>query len=315
MASWRSLHERFIEWPLAAGFPEISLSALFRPVWYEGYDEPRHVWQSSGGGDDFEPKLGMIPLVFGTLKATLYSLLFAVPLALFSAIYTSEFLHARAKARIKPAIEMMASLPSVVLGFVAALVIAPFVEVVIPTVLVGIVVVPLTFLFVAHFAGNCCRPACRYCWRAGASRSSARHCRSACCWPCHLGHLSSTLFAGDLRSWLDGQIGTSVGGWLVMFLPLSALVTALFLSRRMNPMLRRTLRGAGRGKQAIVELLKFVAASAVTIAGALAVAWLLDSLHLDPRGLVLQTYAQRNALVVGFVMGFAIIPIDLHDRR
>jgi phosphate transport system permease protein len=169
--------------------------------------------------------------------------------------------------------------------------------------------VPLTFLFVAHL------------WQLLPARVSLLLARWRFAFICAtlpvgvllavpLGPLvERALFAGDLRSWLDGQIGTSVGGWLVMFLPLSALVTALFLSRRVNPMLRRTLRGAGRGTQAIVELLKFVAASAVTIAGALAVAWLLDSLHLDPRGLVLQTYVQRNALVVGFVMGFAIIPL------
>jgi phosphate transport system permease protein len=298
-----------VEWPLTVGFPEVSLSALFRPLWYEGYDEPRHVWQSSGGADDFEPKLGMIPLVFGTVKATLYSLLFAVPLALFSAIYTSEFLHARAKARIKPAIEMMASLPSVVLGFVAALVIAPFVEVVIPTVLVGIVVVPLTFLLAAHL------------WQLLPARAAlllARWRFAFICATLPVGVLLAVplgpvveraLFAGDLRSWLDGQAGTSVGGWLVMFLPFSALATALFLSRRVNPMLRRALRGAGRGRQAIVELFKFIAAATVIVAGALAAALLLDSLHLDPRGLVLQSYVQRNALVVGFVMGFAIIPL------
>jgi phosphate transport system permease protein len=58
-----------------------------------------------------------------------------------------------------------------------------------------------------------------------------------------------------------------------------------------------------------VELLKFTIATAVTLGGAVALAWLLDSLHLDPRGMVLGTYMQRNALVVGFVMGFAVIPI------
>ena len=51
------------------------------------------MWQSSSGTDDFEPKLGLWPLVFGTLKATFYSMLFGVPLALLAAIYTSEFLH------------------------------------------------------------------------------------------------------------------------------------------------------------------------------------------------------------------------------
>jgi phosphate transport system permease protein len=80
--------------------PETSLASLFSPVWYEGYPEAEHVWQTSSGTDDFEPKYGMAPLVFGTIKATFYSLLFGVPLALFAAVYTSEFMGARLKARI-----------------------------------------------------------------------------------------------------------------------------------------------------------------------------------------------------------------------
>ncbi len=62
--------------------PEISLRTLFLPVWYEGYAAPRWVWQSTGGSDAFEPKLSLWPLIFGTLKATLYAMLFSVPLAL-----------------------------------------------------------------------------------------------------------------------------------------------------------------------------------------------------------------------------------------
>jgi phosphate transport system permease protein len=301
--------QALLEWPLAAGFPEVSAAALFRSVWYEGYDEPKNVWQSSGGADDFEPKLGMLPLVFGTIKATVYSLLFAVPLALLSAIYTSEFLHARAKARIKPAIEMMASLPSVVLGFVAALVVAPFVEGVIPAVLAGVFMIPLTYLFAAHL------------WQLLPARWGlllARWRFAFICATLPVGVLLSArvgplveraLFDGDLRSWLDGQSGTGTGGWIIMFLPLSALATALLLTRRVNPALRNALRGAGRGQRAVIELLKFLAAVSVTLAGAAAVALLLDSLDLDPRGFLLNTYVQRNALVVGCVMVFAIIPI------
>ena len=55
-------------------------------------------------------------------------LLFAIPLALLGAIYTSEFLHGRVRSVVKPTMELMASLPSVVLGFLAALVLAPIVE-------------------------------------------------------------------------------------------------------------------------------------------------------------------------------------------
>ena len=60
-------------WELDPRHPEAGLAALFLPVWYEGYPAPEHVWQSSSGTDDAEPKLGMWPLVFGTLKATFYS--------------------------------------------------------------------------------------------------------------------------------------------------------------------------------------------------------------------------------------------------
>ncbi len=297
------------QWDLATGYPEVSLATLFRAVWYEGYEGPRHVWQSSGGGDDFEPKLGMLPLVFGTLKATIYSLLFAVPLALLAAVYSSEFLHPRIKARIKPTIEMMASLPSVVLGFVAALVVAPYVESTIPAVLASVAVVPLTYLLAA------------YLWQLLPSRAGillARWRFAFICATLPVGVLASAqvgplvervLFAGDLRSWFDGQIGSGLGGWIVLLLPLSALATALFIGRRVNPWLRNVLRGVGQAQCAWLELVKFLLAVVITLGGAAAVGLLLDSLHLDPRGIVLGTYVQRNALVVGFVMGFAIIPL------
>ena len=113
-------------------YPEVSFSSLFRPVWYEDYPRPEHVWQSTGGTSDFEPKLGLWPLIFGTLKATFYSMLFGAPLALLAAIYTSEFMHPRWRDRVKPSIELMASLPSVVLGFLAGNVLAPMVEGIVP---------------------------------------------------------------------------------------------------------------------------------------------------------------------------------------
>src|SRR5690606_36655424 len=109
-------------------FPEVTLASLFSRVWYEGYPGPEHVWQSTGGTDEFEPKFGMVPLIFGTLKATFYSMIFGAPLALLAAIFTSEFLSGRVRARVKSVMELMASLPSVVLGFLGGLVIAPFVQ-------------------------------------------------------------------------------------------------------------------------------------------------------------------------------------------
>ena len=68
-----------------------SWRTLFGKVWYEGYAQPEYVWQSTGATDDFEPKFSLVPLIFGTIKGTLYAMLFAVPLAVLAALYTSQF--------------------------------------------------------------------------------------------------------------------------------------------------------------------------------------------------------------------------------
>ncbi|RMF14780.1 MAG: ABC transporter permease subunit [Candidatus Dadabacteria bacterium] len=108
--------------------PETSFGTLFGKVWYEGYDEPAWVWQSSSGSADFEPKFSLIPLIVGTLKATLYALLFSIPIALLAAIYANQFLSPKLHGAVKPVVELMAAFPSVVVGFLAALWLAPYVE-------------------------------------------------------------------------------------------------------------------------------------------------------------------------------------------
>src|SRR6185295_11387059 len=94
--------------------PEVTPRALFGKVWYEGYDRPEYIWQSTGGTDDFESKYSLVPLIFGTLKGTFYALLFAVPLAILGALYCSQFLDKRLRSPVKSTIELMAALPSVV---------------------------------------------------------------------------------------------------------------------------------------------------------------------------------------------------------
>jgi phosphate transport system permease protein len=126
--------------------PEVGLRAFFGKVWYEGLSEPAHVWQSTGGTDDFEPKLGMTPLLVGTLKGTFYSLLLAIPLGVLGAMYTSQFMHARLKRMVKPTVEIMAALPSVVLGFLAGLWLAPRLERFFPALLLMLVAAPLTMI-------------------------------------------------------------------------------------------------------------------------------------------------------------------------
>ncbi len=115
-------------WALYNPHPEVSLKTLFGKVWYESYDQPVYAWQSSSSSDDFEPKLSLTPLIFGTLKGTFYAMLLAVPLALLGAIYTSQFARPRFRELIKPTVEVMAAIPTVVIGFLAALWFAPLLE-------------------------------------------------------------------------------------------------------------------------------------------------------------------------------------------
>ncbi len=132
------------------GYPEFSVNAVFGKVHYEGGEEPEYVYQSSAGDDASEVKMSIVPLVFGTLKATVFAMMFAIPVAVLAAMYSSEFLSKRVRRVVKPSVELMASLPSVVLGFMAAIVVAPFVERHLAGFVLGIVVVPLTVLLAAH---------------------------------------------------------------------------------------------------------------------------------------------------------------------
>jgi phosphate transport system permease protein len=296
-------------WAIDPGHPEVTLTGLFQPIWYEGYENPAHVWQSSSGSDEFEPKFGLWPLVFGTLKAAFYSLLLGVPLALMAAVYTSEFLHPRVKTIIKPTIELMASVPSVVLGFLAALVLAPFVEDRLSTVLAAFLTVPSAFLLGA------------YVWQLLPQKLAVRLDRrrfllmlavlplgvvaAAALGP----WIERLFFHDDLKGWLAGQTGSSTSVWMFLLLPLCAVATAFFLAQIVNPSFRRLTAHWSRFLSAAADLGKLIAAALLCLTTALALAALLNALGFDPRGTLVGTYVQRNALVVGFVMGFAIIPI------
>ncbi|MEM1081577.1 MAG: ABC transporter permease subunit, partial [Pseudomonadota bacterium] len=129
--------------------PEVSFRALWNRVWYEGRSDPEFVWQASSGSDAFEPKYSMIPLTLGTLKAAFFAMLFAIPLAISGAIYTAYFMAPKLRGYVKPTIEVMEALPTVILGFLAGLWLAPFVENHIPAVFTILISLPLAFLLVA----------------------------------------------------------------------------------------------------------------------------------------------------------------------
>ncbi len=292
-----------------APYGEVSLHTLLGRVWYEGYDRPVYVWQSSSASDSFEPKMSLVPLIFGTLKATFYSLLFGLPLALLAALYTSEFLPRRQRSRIKPVIEIMASLPSVVLGFLAALVVAPLVENVVPQTLAVLVLTPGFVLLGAHLWQLLPRDAAA---RLDSLRPVAILLAMALglmvSW--RLGPvLEGAFFGGDIKLWLDGQTGNGAPGWAVLFLPLAGMTVGWLNVMYGEDVIRSLDAGWSHRQVALADLLRFVVSALFTVALACFVGWLLDAAGWDPRGSFLGTYVQRNALIVGIAMGFAIIPI------
>jgi phosphate transport system permease protein len=301
-ASTTSLHR----WDLHPGHHEVTLASAFRPVWYEGAVGPAHAWQSTGGTDDFEPKLGLWPLIYGTLKATFYCLLFGVPLALLAAIYTSEFLHARSRARIKPLIELMASLPSVVLGFLAGIVFAPVVAEHLVAVLLAIPVIPfvlLTFAQLWQQAPPWLRPTCERLRVPAALLAVPMGIYLAVQFA---PTVESLLFAGDFKDWLavatraadDPGRGSAFGGWLLLSIPLAAMA-AMFVTAR--------LASGWRGDTANLRRFGFGTVAAVAIGCGLSA--LLSGIGLDLRDSLFGTFDPRNSLVVGLAMGFAVVPI------
>jgi len=190
--------------------PEVSFSSLWSKVWYENYAKPEYIWQSSASSNAFEPKFSLTPLAFGTLKAALYAMLFALPLALAGAAFTAYFMSPPLRRLVKPTIEIMAALPTVILGFLAGLWFAPFLEENLAGVFALMVVLPAGLLLFAWF------------WTRAEWRFTALVPKG---WEPVLllpvlvvlgwlsielaGPLQELFFAGDLRSWLSREAGIS----------------------------------------------------------------------------------------------------------
>ena len=101
---------------------EITFGGLFAPVHQGG--ETLYMWQPVSE----VPKYNVLPLVVGSLKVTLVSLVFAVPLSVGAAVFVSEYASPRMRELVKPAIELLAGVPSVVIGFFALIVMATWVQ-------------------------------------------------------------------------------------------------------------------------------------------------------------------------------------------
>jgi phosphate transport system permease protein len=137
-------------WELDNEHPEVSFSSLWGKVWYESREKAEYIWQSSSSSSDFEPKFSLTPLAFGTLKASFYAMLFAIPLSIMGAIYTAYFMSPGVRNFVKPTIEIMAALPTVILGFLAGLWFAPLVEAYLPAMFLMFIVIPVAILITAY---------------------------------------------------------------------------------------------------------------------------------------------------------------------
>ena len=103
---------------------EANLPAFFTDRQPAETIEESFVWQPTSE----VPKMSMIPLILGTLKSTVVGLLFACPIGIAAALFCSEFASRRAREIIKPTIELLAGIPSVVLGFFALIVLASWLQ-------------------------------------------------------------------------------------------------------------------------------------------------------------------------------------------
>ncbi|MDH1865419.1 ABC transporter permease subunit [Pseudomonas chengduensis] len=188
--------------------PEISWSSLWGKVWYESYPEPDYVWQSTSANTDFEAKLSLSPLAFGTLKAAFYAMLLAAPLAVAAAIYTAYFMAPRMRTKVKPVIELMEALPTVILGFFAGLFLAPFLENHLPGIFSLLLLTPVGILLFG-FLWTKLPESIRHRVPEGWEAALLIPVVVAVGWfsIAISGHLENWLFDGNMRLWLSNDLG------------------------------------------------------------------------------------------------------------
>lgn len=196
------------QWRIDNEHPEISWSALWGKIWYESYTEPRYIWQSSSASSDFEPKFSLIPLSFGTLKAAFYAMLIAMPLAIMGAIFTAYFMTPAMRRVVKPTVEIMEALPTVILGFLAGLWLAPLLEANLAAILLLLVVLPLGIVFSA-FAWTHLPNAIRHSVPGGWEPVLLLTPVLLLGWLCFAlgGPLENVLFDGNMPQWISNELG------------------------------------------------------------------------------------------------------------
>ncbi|MEP4484671.1 MAG: ABC transporter permease subunit [Halioglobus sp.] len=197
-------------WRIDNEHPDISWSALWSEVWYESYDQPEYIWQSSASNNDFEPKYSFAPLAFGTLKAAFYTMLIAAPLAICGAIYTAYFMAPALRRKVKPLVELMEALPTVILGFLAGLWLAPFLEEQLTGVVTVMLVMPVGVLIFAYVWSQL-PPRLRSAVPEGWHAAILIPVIIVIAWSCFSMNdwMELWLFGGDMRHWITNELGIS----------------------------------------------------------------------------------------------------------
>ena len=103
---------------------EVTLAQMWLAQLWPGYDVADHVWQPVSD----VPKYGLWPLLVGSLKVTLVAMAVATPLGIGAAVWVAEFARPRLRDLLKPVVELLAGVPSVVLGFFALIVMASWLQ-------------------------------------------------------------------------------------------------------------------------------------------------------------------------------------------
>jgi phosphate transport system permease protein len=199
---------RLRQWHVENEHPEISWSALWGRVWYESYPEPDYVWQSSSASNEFEPKFSLVPLSFGTLKAAFYAMLIAMPLAIMGAIFTAYFMTPVMRRVVKPTIEVMEALPTVILGFLAGLWLAPLMEANLAAVFFLIIALP-PGIVISGFLWTRLPAAVRHAVPAGWEPALLILPVLAMGWLGFMlgGPVETRFFGGNLPQWISSELG------------------------------------------------------------------------------------------------------------
>lgn len=290
--------------------PEISWSSLWGKVWYESYQKPEYIWQSSSASNDFEPKFSLVPISFGTLKAAFYAMIMAVPLAIMGAVFTAQFMSPKMRKIVKPSVEIMEALPTVILGFLAGLWLAPYIE----ENLLGIFLMLFTMPFGIMLAA--------YVWQRAPQKIRfliPDGWEGAMLIPAVILVAWVTLSIGPVIevAWFGGDVtryGNYLGPLLDSYL---YLVFALFAFPFLYPLLNRFAALQRVTQKINSESLR----TGAYLAGAAVVSLLLGKLltpiftdiFFDGDAIAYFkdariAFDQRNSVVVGLAMGFAVIP-------